>query len=219
MQHRALPAILAVVSVLAAVTGCTRGISVDGDVPAGVDRRGGFASILVVGVSPDVNQRCAFEQAMASNLRSATVKAVTSCTVMGTKEPLTREVVEKAVAEVGADAVLATVLVDATAKVKEGGSADARGGAYYKATDIGYETGYWGVYGVPVVYAEFEVAPSVFSVSGDVKITSRLFDTRDATLVYVVNTDARGLSSRALALAEITPEIAAHLRQGGLVRE
>jgi hypothetical protein len=31
----------------------------------------------------------------------------------------------------------------------------------YKATDAGYATGYYGVYGVPVVYGEFQTASSI----------------------------------------------------------
>ncbi len=211
-------------ALLAAVilAGCARqmalGVDVDGTYTPGIARSGGFANILVVGVSPDVNQRCAFEQAMASNLRSDTVKATMSCSVMSTKEPITREGIEKAVATLGADAVLATSLVDSSARVKEGGSADARGGGYYKATGFGYDYGYYGAYGVPVVYGEFETAPSVFSISGTARLSSRLFETRGATLVYTVETKAKNLPSREMALAEITPAIAERLQKDGLVR-
>ena len=204
------------------LAGCARqmalGVDVDGAYTPGIARTDGFANILVVGVSPDINQRCAFEQAMAANLRSGTVKATMSCSVMSTKEPITREGIEKAVATLGADAVLATTLVDSSARVKEGGSADARGGGYYKATGIGYDYGYYGAYGVPVVYAEFETAPSVFSISGTARLSSRLFETRGASLVYTVETKAKNLPSRELALAEITPAIAERLQKDGLVR-
>jgi hypothetical protein len=198
--------------------GCTRPVVVDGAFSEGVARSGGFANILVVGVSPDVNQRCAFEYSMTANLRSDSVKATASCALMSTKEPITRQAIEQVVATLGADAVLATSLVDYSAVAKEGGSADARGGGYYKATDIGYATGYWGVYGVPVVYAEFQTAPSVFSISGTARLSSRLFETGGATLVYSLDTKAKNLQSREMALAGITPAIAARLLRDGLVR-
>jgi hypothetical protein len=200
------------------LAGCTRQVAVEGVFPAGVTRGGSYANILVVGVSPDVNQRCAFEYSMASSLRSDSVKATTSCAVMNTKEPLTREAIERVVATLGADAVLATSLIASGGSVKEGGSADARGGGYYKATGFGYETGYWGAYGVPVVYGEFQTAPSVFSISGTVEIQTRLFETRQATLVYSLDTKARNLESREMALAELTPAIAARLQDDGLIR-
>jgi hypothetical protein len=202
------------------LTGCTRQVAVDGAWTKDVARKGAFTNILVVGVSPDINARCAFEQSMTANLRSDTVKATTSCAAMGTKTPLTRENVELAVAKVGADAVLATSLVDFSAKAKEGGSADARGGGYYKATGVGYATGYggFGAYGVPVVYAEFETAPSVFSIAGTVHLSTNVFETRDATLLYSLDTKAKNLESREMALAEITPEIVERLQRDGLLR-
>lgn len=218
-MRRGAPAYpLLALAAMALLAGCTRQIAVDGAFTPGVARSGGFANILVVGVSPDINTRCAFEQGMAANLRSDTVKATMSCAVMSTKEPLTRESVEKAVAATGADAVLATSLVDSTAKLKEGGSADARGGGYYKATGIGYDYGYWGAYGVPVVYGEFQTAPSVFSIRGTARLSSRLFETRDATLVYTMETKAKNLQSREMAIAEITPEIVERLQKDRLIR-
>lgn len=215
------PALLLSLAVLLTATwlgGCTRQVAVESSFTPGAARGGTFESFLVVGVSPDVNQRCAFEYSMASSLRSDAVKATTSCAVMNTKDPLTREGIERVVASVGADAVLATSLVASGGSIKEGGSADARGGGYYKATGFGYETGYWGAYGVPVVYGEFQTAPSVFSISGTVEIQTRLFETRGAALVYSLDTKAKNLDSREMALAEITPAIAERLRKDGLVR-
>lgn len=165
-----------------------------------------------------MNQRCAFEQSLTANLRSDLVSATMSCAVLGSKEPLSRQAVERAAASIGADAVLAARLVDASASVKEVGSADARGGAYYKTTDVGYATGYYGAYGVPVVYAEFLTAPSVFSVTGTAEISTDVFDARDASLVYTLAIKAKNLESRGSALAEITPAIAEQLRSAGVIR-
>ena len=200
------------------LSGCTRSGVVDGTFTEGIARSGGFTNILVLGVSPDVNGRCAFEYALAANLRSDAVKATASCAVMSTKAPITREAIEGVVATLGADAVLATSLIASTAKAKEGGSADARGGGYYKATGYGYDYGYWGAYGVPVVYGEFETAPSVFSISGTAALSSRLFETRDATIVYSLETKAKSFDSRELAIARITPAITDRLLKDGLIR-
>lgn len=209
-----------VIALLAAglLSGCSRPVVVDGSFNKGVPRTGGFTNILVVGVSPDINGRCAFEQALAAVLRSATVQTTMSCSVMNTREPLTREGVERAVATLGADAVLATTLIASTQKAKEGGSADARGGGYYKATDFGYDYGFYGAYGVPVVYGEFQVAPSVFSITGTARLSTRLFRADDATIVYTVVTKAKNLSSREMAIAQIAPAIADRLVREGLIR-
>jgi len=208
-----------IIALLAAglLSGCSRSVVVDGSFNKGAARAAGYTNILVVGVSPDVNGRCAFEQALAGVLRSATVKTTMSCSVMDTKEPLTRESVERAVASLGADAVLATTLVGSTQKGKEGGSADARGGGYYKATDFGYDYGFYGAYGVPMVYGEFQVAPSVFSITGTARLSTRLFRADDATIVYTLVTKARNLSSREMAIAEIAPAIATRLSSDGLI--
>ncbi len=211
-------ALLAAACLSGVLSGCSRQVVVDGAFSEGVARTGSFTNILVVGVSPDVNGRCAFEQALAADLRSTSVKATMSCSVMSTKEPLTRESVERAVASLGADAVLATTLVASTAKAKEGGSADARGGGYYKATGYGYDYGYWGAYGMPVVYGEFETAPSVFSISGTAELSSRLFETRDATVVYSLEMKAKNFDSREMAIARIAPAIADRLLKDGVIR-
>jgi len=212
---------LAILLATVSLAGCTRPLVVDGAYSPDAARTARFSNILVVGLSPDRNQRCAFEYSMTSHLRSSAVTATSSCAVMAANEPLERAAIERVVAELGADAVLVTRLVAGGGEVREGATRDARGGAYYKAEDIGYAAvGYWpghGVYGMPVVYVDFEVAPSVFTIQGNVEVATNLFETRTASVVYVVETRARNLTSREQALATITPAIAAELRKAGVV--
>jgi len=203
---------------VAGLAGCNRTVSSDSKWGEGVPHNQAFSRLLVVGLSPDANVRCAFENDLAYNLRSPTVTAKTSCSVLGSKEPITRESIERGIATFGADAVLATRLVDASSKLKEGGTSDTQGGGYYKATDLGYATNYWGVYGVPVVYGEFQTAPSLFSIRGTIRIVTSVYETRGATMVYSVETKAKNLESREQALVDITPAIAERLRRDGLVR-
>ena len=221
-SQRALSGLTLILLAAASLAGCTRPVSVDGGWGDGVARNQTFAKVLVVGVTPDFNQRCSFERSLAAELRSDTVVATASCAVMNMKDPLTRESVEGVVASLGADAVVATRLVSLSAKAKEGGSADARGGAYYKATDIsyGYGAGYWGAYGMPgtVVAVEFQTAPSAFSVEGTVHISTNVYETRGASIVYSLDTKAKNLKSRELALTQISPAIAERLRREGLIR-
>ena len=171
-----------------------------------------FSRVLVVGISPDLNQRCAFERAMAGKLKSESTAAYVSCDVMPQRTELTRESIEAAVAAKDADAVLATSLLSQSWDVKEGGTRDTRGFGVYKATDS-----YYGVYGT-VVAAEFHTAAPVTSVAGEAHITSKLYETRGATVVYTVDTKVRNIASRSEALAEITPPIAKKLRKDGLIR-
>lgn len=171
-----------------------------------------FARVLVVGISPDLNQRCAFERALASKIKSANTVALVSCDVMPPKTPLTRESVEAAVAAQNADAVLATSLISKQWAVTEGTGNDTRGGAYYKATDA-----YYGVYGT-VVAADFQTSASVITVKGEAHVTSKLYETRGATVVYTVDTKVRNISSSDEGLLAISAPIGKKMRKDGVIR-
>ena len=216
-------AMLAVFSA-AWLVGCEQQVRVDGAWQENVPRDQTFTRILVIGVSPNVGVRCDFEQFMATQLRSASVKAIPSCSTMSINDPLTLESNDIAIAEHQADAVLATILVASNVEAKDGGKNETRGDAYYKATGTGYATPYYGGYyggygryGVPVTYVEFQTAPPITTVSGKVDIATRLFATRDGTLVYELITTAHDLQSRDSALAGVTAPIAERLRRDGLI--
>lgn len=171
-----------------------------------------FSRVLVVGISPDVNQRCRFERALASKIEGASTVAIVSCDAMPADTPLTRENIEAAVAATNADAVLATSLLSQSWETKEGGTHDTRGGAYYKATDS-----YYGVYGT-VVAADFRTSASITTVKGKAHITSKLYETLGATVVYTVDTKVRNIGSTGEGLAAITAPIGERLRKDGLIR-
>ena len=177
-----------------------------------------FSRVLVVGVSPDVNQRCAFEDSMAQALQQLGTAAQSACAVLGSKEPLSRESVEKAIAATGADAVLATRPMGGSVGVREGGTHETRGAGYYKPTGFGYAYDYWGPYGMPVVYGEFQTAPAEFVLQGKAQVSSGLFQAGSAALVYSVDTEAARLESREQGLVTVTSSIAAQLRGAGLLR-
>ena len=200
------------------LVGCTQNVRVSGAWQPEVPREQSFARVLVVGVSPHVNQRCGFEFFMASQIRSESTQAIRSCDAVKQKDPLTLESIEEAVASSRADAVLATILVSREFSAEEGGSRDTRGGAYYKATGSGWGTGYYGVYGVPVVYGEFQTAASVTTAKGEVRIESRLYETRGKTLVYTLDTQARDMEARDAALHDVAAAITDRLRREGLIR-
>jgi hypothetical protein len=177
-----------------------------------------FQKVLVVGVSPNVNARCAFERFLVSRIQSGSTTAISSCDVVAEKNPLTRESIEAAVASTQADAVVATILVSREWATKQGGSRDTRGSAQYKATDSGWATGYYGAYGVPVVYGDFATAPPIDVANGEVTVMTKVFETRGPTLVYTMDTSAKGLESSDTTLAVVTTPIADKLRREGLIR-
>lgn len=192
--------------------------SVKGTWAEGAPRKQSFSRVLVVGVTPHVNQRCAFEFFMASQLQSESVQAIRSCDAVKQKNPLTLESIEQAVAAAQADAVLATSLVSREYEMKEGGSRDTQGNASYKATGAGYASGYYGVYGVPLIYGSFETAPAITTAQGEVRVQSRFFATSNKTLLYTMDTAARKVESTDAALSEIAEAIAKHLQKAGLTR-
>jgi hypothetical protein len=204
------------------LTGCVHQPSVSGQWQEGAPRDQSFQRVLIVGMSPNFNQRCHFEYTLVRQVTSPAVVAEASCDFIKSTDQLTRESVERAVASTNADAVLTTRLVAGSLAMKEGAGRDAQGSARYKATGFGYEPAYYGyrggVYDVPVTYAEFVTSPSISTLQGEVHIATKLYETRGASLVYSMDTKASGFESRESALADITPAIAGRLRSDGVLR-
>ena len=205
---------LLLLSVTVGLCGCA-GVSVKGAWQDGVPHNQTFSRLLVVGVTPDRNLRCAFESTFASQLRNASTTVFTSCDAMNAKEPLTRENIERVVASVHADAVLATRLVSLTTGQREGGSNDTRGDSLYKATDYAY-----GAYGMPVTYVEFQTAPPLTTLTSSIHVVTRLYETHGATLLYTLDTETKSqeINSTEATLMTIAIPIANRLRRDGLIR-
>ncbi len=213
-QRTTRPSLLAALLLLSAgwLSASPSQASVKGEWSDNVSRDVSFSRILVVGISPDLNQRCRFERAMASRIRSADTVAFVSCDVMPSGTPLKRESIEAALAAENADAVFATSLISASWETEEGGTRDTRGNANYKATDA-----YYGVYGT-VVAVDFRTSAPITSAKGKAHVTSKLYETRGATVVYTVDTKVRNIQSTGEGLAAITGPISRKLRRVGLIR-
>ncbi|HUK00764.1 MAG TPA: hypothetical protein VLW26_00640 [Steroidobacteraceae bacterium] len=194
--------------------GACSGISVQSEWQEGAPHGQSFSRVLIVGVSPDYNLRCAFEQSLASQVRSDATQAFSSCDSMRAEEKLTRENLERVIAAVHADAVLATTLVAHAGGVQEGGTRDTRGYGRYKALDFGI-----GVYGLPVTYAQFETAPPLSTLKTSVHILTKMYETRGATLLYTLDTVAKSLNleSTQSTILTIASPTADRLRRDGLI--
>ena len=179
-----------------------------------------FTRILVVAITPDVKQRCRFERFLAARLNGDTTKAVSTCDALTEKEldPLTLESIKGAVEWLKADAVVATSLVARDWDTQEGGGRDTRGTANYKATDSGFTTGYYGLYGVPVIYGEFASTPPVTTLEGTVHVTTKVFATQGPTIVYTLDTKAQSAEFRDRSMSAVTEPMAAKLRRDGLIK-
>ena len=178
-----------------------------------VPRNQSFARVLVVAVSPDGDQRCEFEHALAAELKSASTTAIASCDAATDKGKLTRASIDQAISSQQADGVVATFLISQKWDTQEGGTHDTRGGGYYKPTDAGF-----GAYGVPVVYADFQAYSSVMVLKGTVDVTTKVYETRDATLIYVMDTQASDLESTDVGRATVATSIADRLHRDKLIR-
>ena len=194
--------------------GCS-GVSVKGTWQDGAPHNQTYARLLVIGVSPDRDMRCAFEATFASHLGSASTTAISSCAQMSATEPLTRENVERAAASVHADAVVATRLVSMHSGQGEGTSTDMRGDSEYKATDFAY-----GAYGMPVTYVDFQTAAPLESITSSLHVVTKLYETHGATLIYTIDTvtKAQEIDSTEATLVAITAPTADRLRRAGLIR-
>jgi len=200
--------------------GCVQAPTAKGEWQSGATRGQAFSRVLVVGVSHNLKNRCAFERHLAAQIESESTEAWASCDSIDkdAREPLTRESIDAAVASRNADAVVSTVLVTQDVQAVQGGGRDTRGTAGYKATGSGWADGYYGAYGVPVIYGEFKSTSEVTTLQADVTVASRVFETRGARPVYTLETHARRLESRSEALSSLTGPIAEQLRRDGLIR-
>jgi hypothetical protein len=178
-----------------------------------------FHRVLIIGITPNFDQRCLFEYALGSQLASEQVTAVVSCDAMGSQLEINRANVEKIARERRVDAVIATRLVASKLATEDGGGRDTRGSAQYKATGAGFENVYvggWTAYGVPVTYGEFQSSDSITTLKGEVRLLTQVYSTADASLVHSVETKSKNLESGS-ALARIAEPIAKKLRRDKVV--
>lgn len=177
-----------------------------------VSRDQSFSRVLVVGITPSRNQRCQFERALASLMRSADTVVLVSCDLLPPEAPLTRESIEAVLGSENVDAVLATSLIDRAWERQEGGTRDSRGDAMFKATDA-----YYGPYGT-VIAVDFQTSDPVTIVRGRVEVTSKLYETQNATVIYTLDTKVRNVETTSGAILAITGPISDKLRKAGLIR-
>jgi hypothetical protein len=210
--------VAAALAALMALAGCSYRPVVKSNWVDSAARSQSFSRPLVVGVTPDYTQRCNFEFWLVRDLRSENVQAEASCSYMTKEEPFNRDAIIKLVKERHYDAVVATSLVSSAVHSREGGTYDTRSTGSYKYVASGWDTGFYGAYGMPVDFYEFKTLPSIENLNGQAHVLTKLFETHGASLVYTIDTKARDIESSQLGLAMITPAIAERLQRDGLLR-
>jgi hypothetical protein len=173
-----------------------------------------FSRILIVGISTDYDQRCAFEFSMSYQFSSASPQAIVSCNSMTQTDPLTRANIDRVAAAVHADAVLTTAVVSVQMSEEKGERV-----AYYQVVGQGYVTGPLGAYGVPVDFVQLTSAKTLPTVTGDVHLATKLFEVRDATLVYSLDTQTKdnALQSTSATMDTLTGQIGDRLHRDGVL--
>jgi hypothetical protein len=198
---------------IAWLSGCAGGGSVRGAwlTPG---PRPSFSRILIVGISTDYNQRCAFEFSMSYQFSGNSPQAIVSCNSMTQTDPLTRANIDRVAAAVHADAVMTTAIVSVQMSEQKGERV-----AYYQVVGQGYVTGPLGAYGVPVAFVQLESAKTLPTITGDVHLVTKVFDVRDAMLVYSLDTQVKdnALQSTEGTMDTLTGPIGERLHQDGVL--
>ncbi len=181
--------------------------------------RPSFSRILIVGISADFTQRCSFEFSMASQFTGSSTEALVSCNTMMPKDPLTRANIERVAAAGHADGVLTSAVVSMQLSGHQGNTSDTRATPYYQVTGEGWVTGDLGAYGVPVAFVQLETTPSIPMISDDIQVVTKLFDVKDATQVYAMQTQAKSsdMQSTSSTIETITGLIGDRLRRDGVI--
>jgi len=201
------------------LSGCA-GSSTKGDWHESGSTRQAIKKVLIVGISADFTQRCAFEWSMASQINTGPTLAFTSCDSMTSKDKLTRANIEKVVAADQVDAVLTTAVVSMQLGGQKGNTRDTRATPYYQVTGEGFVTGDLGYYGVPVAFVQLDTTPSITQLTGNIHLVTKIFQANDATLIYTMDTDAKSgdIQSSSASLDNITALIGARLRRDGVIQ-
>jgi hypothetical protein len=110
--------------------------------------------------------------------------------------------------------VLTSAVVTLQLGLKQG-----EGTPYYQVTGVGYVTGPLGEYGVPVAFVQLETMPSIPTVTGNIHLLTKLFESQDANLVYSLNTQSKDddLQSTPDAIETITGIVGSRLRRDGVI--
>lgn len=195
------------------LAGCAGGNSVKG----GSRSTHTYDRVLIVGLSSDYNQRCAFEFSLMSQLNANTPIAGASCDFMTQQDPLTRANIQKVVATTKADAVISTRTIDAQYKAVQGATLDEKGGAAYKPDDI-YTATFDDGHGVVVGIGEIQQYPPITTIQGTIELYTRVYDTSSGTMIDSFQTKVGGIASETDFLLDVTPGIASHLRRDGIIR-
>jgi hypothetical protein len=182
-------------------------------------RPSAFSRILIVGISANFNQRCAFEFSLASQFQGSSTTPIVSCNSMTEKDALKRANIERVVAATHADAVLTSAVVAMQMGSEQGNNRDTRGTSYYKVSEYGWVTSDLGDYGIPVAFVDLDTSNPTTQITGAVHIVTKLFGVNDRKLLYTLDSETKtqDFESSASSIETITGQIGDRLRRDGVI--
>ena len=167
-----------------------------------------YGKILVVGISADPRQRRRFENTLASKLEARGVTAWPSHQAMDADLEVNREAVLKIVASTGADAVIVSRLVNQEISTQE--FADRTGIKTRRKTGTAIDFFRYD-------YDEYH-EPAYLEVRTTVTLSTDVYETPRAELVYSLQTTTFDKESGFEILEEATTSIVKRLRRDRLIR-
>jgi hypothetical protein len=178
-----------------------------------------ISKVLIVGISTNFTQRCAYEYSMASQFSGTGILPFASCDSLTPTDPLTRANIERVAAADHVDAVLTTAVVSMRVGSQQGNTRDTRSMPYYQVTGVGYVTGDLGYYGVPVAFVQLDTTQSIPQITGETHVVTKLFSATDGTLLYTQDLKAQSddVQSSSSAIETVTGLIAQRLRRDGVI--
>lgn len=179
-----------------------------------------YQTLLVVGITENVQTRQLFEEVMADRLRGRGVTAIPGYTVAGSAKQQSREALEEALKKSRADAVVTTRI---TSRKK---ATDTRAG--YTMTDRGFANPYlsdydvlpwdlYGFYGATVSYATFDSKPVEVTTSRTLTLETNLFDARSERLVWSATTTIEDPKGVITASKELSDTVINAMRTQGVL--
>jgi len=164
-----------------------------------------YQKLLIVGIAEKPQMRQIFEEVLAAELAKRGVKGISSYTITGVKEKLSRTSVEEAVLKTGADGVITTRM---TALKKD---SDVRTG--FIMTDHGFAD----AYGVHVNYATFVHQPVEVILSTEAALETNLFDSATGRLAWTGSSSAVDPKSIITVSRELAEAVFKVMAKDGLI--
>lgn len=175
-------------------------------------------SILVVGITKDTSNRRVYEDAMVALLSARGVKAQPSYLFAPEAGPVSFEAMQKVMADSGAAGVLLTrvVNVSQSVRVTPGMDMGPRSTAFGSSRGMGMR-GFHGFY--DGMWASSFHSPPTISVDETVAADTRLFETRDFSVVWSASTTTTtsGSGGTTALLQQFATLIAETLAKDGMI--